>query len=145
MPKALTKMVIEGYRHKYDLIREIDRAKRKVEEIEVELSGLAHHGMDLSPEQMKSGKPMPSSVSKDFSDQKRLGLIEKKDELNTNLDFMLLSLKQAEKVDRMEVRDRKMMDDLFHLHRNAEVVADEYGFTKQGMYKHINSELDKIV
>lgn len=142
--KTLSKLTLEAYKERYRTQREIDRLRLEVEAIEVEMSGLGHHGDDLSPEQERSSMPMPRTASPTYNDQKLLTLIERKDEINKQIDYLEMSISMANKVELMELNDQKMMLDLFHGEHGARDVAHKYGYSVQGMYKRIHSELDKL-
>lgn len=142
--KTLSKLTLAAYKERYRTQREIDRLQLEVEAIEVEMSGLGHHGDDLSPEQERSSKPMPHTVSPTYNDQKLLTLIERKDEINKQIDYLVMSMNLVRRVELMNTEDQKMMFDLYHGNQRATEVAKDHGYSVQGMYKRIQSELDRL-
>lgn len=144
MISSQVKLVISCYREKYRIQRDIDEKKLELMRIHHELSGLSHHGVEMTPEQAKSDLPMPKTVSPASSDARKLGLLERKDELEQDIDFLTISLQMARKVDQMEPADQSMMHDLYHSRKTADAVAEGYGYTRKGMYKHIYHELGKF-
>lgn len=142
--KTMTTLIISAYKSKYRIQKDIDRKQLELEEIEHEKTGLGHHGLDLTPEQARSGKPMPTTTSHIHSETKLLSLIERADELQKEIDYLTLSLNMAKKVDQLSLEDQRLMQDLFHSRKTAETVAQMNGYSVQGMYKRIYSELDKV-
>lgn len=142
---GLTRLVIDSYRHKYDYQRSIDRLMREIEEIDEEMMGLGHRGVEMTEEQAKCPLPMPSTTSPIFSNSKILGLIEKKTEKERQIDALKLALQQADMVKRLSVEDQRLMQEVYHSERSVEDVARDHGYSKRGMYKHINAEIEKIL
>lgn len=142
---GLTKLVIDAYRHKYDYQRSIDRLTLEIEAIEEEMMGLTHSGIELTEEQLKSPLPMPTTTSPSWSNERLLELIEKKAEKEAQIDALTMALQQADVVKKLSVEDQKLMQDLYHSCRAAEDVAKDHGYSKRGMYKHINVAIEKIL
>lgn len=143
--KGMSRLLIAAYKSKYNIEKEIDRTKLEIIELNNEMTGMAHHGLELSDLQLKSSKPMPKTVSPADCEKRLLGLIEKKTEAERKLDYLMLSLNQLKKVESLPVEDQRLLHDLYHSRKNADTVADEHGYTKQGMYKHIEIMLDKVL
>ncbi len=141
----MTKLVIDSYRHKYEYQKSIDRLTLEIEVIEEEMMGLTHSGIELTEEQAKSPLPMPTTTSPSHSNGRLLDLIEKKTEKEVQIDALTLALRQADVVKKLCVEDQRLMQDLYHSCRSAEDVAGEHGYSKRGMYKHINAVIDKIL
>lgn len=142
---GLVNLAIEAYRNKYRYQKSIDRLQLEIEEIQTELEGLGHKRIELSPEQQRSGLPMPATVSPHYDQQKVLTLIELKNEKEAQIDALMLSLKQAEVINRLCLEDQKLMQELYHSNKTSQMVADEYGYSKRGMYKHINAVIKKAL
>lgn len=142
---GLTKLVIDAYRHKYDYQRSIDRLTLEIEAIEEEMMGLTHSGIELTEEQLKSPLPMPITTSPIHSTDRLLDLIEKKAEKEAQIDALTMALQQADVVKKLSVEDQKLMQDLYHSCRATEDVAKDHGYSKRGMYKHINVAIEKIL
>lgn len=140
---GLINLVIDAYRNKYRFQKSIDRLQLEIEEIQTELEGLGHRGVELSPEQQRSGLPMPSTVSPSYDQQKILNLIELKDEKETQIDALMLSLKQADVINKLSLEDQRLLQDLYHSNKTSQMVADQYGYSKRGMYKHIRGMIEK--
>lgn len=141
---ASTRLVLTCFQQKYRIKRDIEEKQLQIIEIEARMSGLYHQGLRLTPQQARSGLPMPHSTSPTDPTSKLLDLIQQKDELEKDIDFLNQSLKQAEKIELLDEQDRKMLYDLYHHHRTAESVADQYGYNKATMYKHIYETVNAI-
>lgn len=142
---GLIRMVIDSYRHKYDYQRSIDRLTLEIEAIEEEMKGLSHRGVEMTKAQEKSQLPMPTTTSPIYSNCRILTLIEKKDEKERQIDALTLSLQQADVVKKLSVEDQRLLQDLYHSCRSAEDVAGDHGYSKRGMYKHINAVIEKVL
>lgn len=142
--KTMTQLVIAAYKGKYRAQKEIDAKQLEIEAIEHRLSGLSRSGTPMTPEQEKSSLPMPKTVSHDHSDQRFLSGLERKDELEKEIDFLQQSLSMAAKVDKLPVRDQRMIYELYHTGKSADRVAADYGYSKRGMYKRIVSIIDNM-
>lgn len=142
--KTTTKLIVAAYKERYRIAKEIDRKRLEKMALEHELSGLGHKGVEMTAEQQKSDKPMPTTVSHTYDDQKKLSLIERKDELEKEIDFLTLSLHQADKVKNLPLADQQMMHDLFHGRKTAARVAEDHGYAVGAMYRHIYGSLDRL-
>lgn len=144
---GLTRLVIDSYRHKYDYQKSIDRLTLEIEAINEEMYnfGLTRTGIVLTEEQLRSNLPMPKTVSPTFSHDRLLDLIERKAEKEAQIDALTMSLQQADVVKKLSVEDQRLMQDLYHSCRSAEDVACDHGYSKRGMYKHINAAIEKLI
>lgn len=142
--KAMTQLIISAYKSKYQIQKEIDRKHLELEEIEHEKTGLGHHGLDLTPEQARSSKPMPTTASHVYSDVRLLSLIERADELQKEIDYLTLSLNMAKKVELLSLEDQRLMQDLFHSNKTVDKAAEDHGYTKKSAYRKVYNALDKI-
>ncbi|WP_289501728.1 hypothetical protein [Faecalibaculum rodentium] len=143
--KASTRMFLAAYREKYRIKRDIDETNLEILKVVQDMKGLSHHGVEMSPEQMRSSLPMPKTVSPSTGDERMLWLIERKDELEKKLDWLAYSLQQAEKASILSPEDQSMLHDLYHSRMTAEDVADKYGYHPKSMYRHIYGVLDMLL
>lgn len=142
--KTMTQLVIAAYKGKYRAQKEIDAKLLEIEAIEHRLSGLARGGVHMTAEQEKSSLPMPKTVSHDHSDYRFLTGLERKDELEREIDFLQQSLTMAAKVEQLPMQDQRMIYELYHTGKPAERVAADYGYSTASMYRHINGLIDCI-
>lgn len=143
--KTMTRLTIAAYKEKYRIQKQRDEKLLELLEIEHKMTGLAKSGKELTPEQQRSSKAMPHTVSPNYSDQKILSLIERKDEIQAEIDYLDMSLRTAAKIERMPLTDQQMMHDLYHSRMTAEDVADKYGYHPKSMYRHIYGVLDMLL
>lgn len=52
--------------------------------------------------------------------------------------------KEADIIKKLCVEVQRLMQDLYHLHQKVQDVAVKHDYTIKGMYKHINSVIDKL-
>lgn len=142
--KTMTQLVLAAYKGKYRAQKEIDAKQLEIIDIEHQMSGLAKPGMEMSKEQLASPKPMPHTVSPDYSDKKLLSLMQRKDELEKEIDFLWMSLRLAARIERLPMQDQRMIYELYHTSKSADRVASEYGYGKASMYRHIYGIIDCI-
>ena len=141
---ASTRLVLTCFRQKYRIKRDIEEKQLQIIEIEARMSGLYHQGLRLTPQQARSGLPMPHTSGPSDPTTKLLGLIEQKDELEKDIDYLTWSLRQAAKIEKLEDQDRRMVYDRFRKHKPVETVCEQYGYTVEGFYKHIYGALNKV-
>ena len=72
-------MFLAAYREKYRIKRDIDETNLEILKVVQDMKGLSHHGIEMTPEQMRSSLPMPTATSPSTGDERMLWLIEKKD------------------------------------------------------------------
>lgn len=142
--KTMTNLVIAAYKGKYRIQKEIDVRQLEIVEIEHQMSGLAKSGIELSPEQKRSSKPMPHTVSHGDPEHRLICLVSRKEELEKEIDYLTMSMKLAEKIDQLPLTDQLMIYDLYHTKKSADQVASEYGYSKPAMYRHLYGIIDCI-
>ena len=141
---ASTRLVLTCFQQKYRIKRDIEEKQLQIIEIEARMSGLYHQGLRLTPQQARSGLPMPHTSGPSDPTTKLLGLIEQKDELEKDIDYLTWSLRQAAKIEKLEDQDRRMVYDRFRNHKPVETICEQYGYTVEGFYKHIYGALNKV-
>lgn len=141
---ASTRLVLTCFQQKYRIKRDIEEKQLQIIEIEARMSGLYHQGLRLTPQQARSGLPMPHTSGPSDPTTKLLGLIEQKDELEKDIDYLTWSLRQAAKIEKLEDQDRRMVYDRFRKHKPVETICEQYGYTVEGFYKHIYGALNKV-
>ena len=141
---ASTRLALTCFQQKYRIKRDIEEKQLQIIEIEARMSGLYHQGLRLTPQQARSGLPMPHTSGPSDPTTKLLGLIEQKDELEKDIDYLTWSLRQAAKIEKLEDQDRRMVYDRFRKHKPVETICEQYGYTVEGFYKHIYGALNKV-
>lgn len=109
--------------------RQIVYLFHKIEEKEHELTGLAHHSTPMTPEQERSAKPMPKGIHGGRSLVDRICELDGlKDEMR-GLQKVKSSIDAV--LDRMEPEDREIVMLYFCDHRQADGLAECYGFSNR--------------
>lgn len=138
-------MFLAAYREKYRIKRDIDETNLEILKVVQDVKGLSHHGIEMTPEQMRSSLPTPTATSPSTGDERMLWLIEKKDELEKKLDWLTYSLLQSEKASLLCPEDQAMLHDLYHTSKSLDSIAEEYGYARGKIHSHLYRELDKIL
>lgn len=141
---ASAKLALICFEHKRRIQEDINLKKLQIVDIEAKMSGLYRGGVRLTEDQAKSGLPMPHTSGPSDLTTKLLGLIEQKDELEKDIDYLTWSLRQAAKIEKLEDQDRRMVYDRFRKHKLVETICEQYGYTVEGFYKHIYGALNKV-
>lgn len=115
------------------------------EELEMmnhKILGLSHNQTRLTPNQEKSTKPMPTFHCGYTSPVAMLEEITLKE---NEINYYRRRLNECKPIELLSLRDQNIIFDLYFFHKNSWTVAEKYGYSKRGMYKHIKSELSKIM
>lgn len=115
------------------------------EELEVlnhKMLGLSHNPIRLTKEQEKSNAPMPTFHGSYTSP---LGMMEEESQKVAEINYYRRRLNECKALELLSLRDQNILFDLYFWNMNAWDVAEKYGYTKNGMYKHIRREIGKLV
>lgn len=122
--------------------RKIIYLNQELEELNHAILGLSHNRPRLSPEQEKSMKPMPVYHGGYTSP---LAILEKIDIREAELSYYRRRLNECKPIELLSFRDQNILFDLYFYHMRQWDVADKYGYTRDGLLKHIRHELRKLV
>lgn len=114
------------------------------EELEVlnhQKTGLARSGPDLTLEQLRSPLPMPHYQPQYHSPLALYEVISSKEAELEHFRKRLLDLRWTEL---LPLVDQNILFDLYIFRMNQWDVAEKYGYTRQGMWKHIKKEIRKL-
>lgn len=124
---------------------------RKLISLNLELMRLEHKltwgeksSVDLTFEQMMSPLPMPSNTMR-YMTQFDWDTMEDIDKCNAEIKRCEYEISKCNIVEFMANRDLNMMIERYWLDGKPEEVADKYGYSKPGMYKRFNINLDKLI
>ncbi len=136
----------------YDLINELKTVRYCVhrlieinQDLEVlnhQKTGLARSGPNLTPAQLKSNLPMPSYQPTYHSP---LGLLEVLSEKESELKYYEKRIKNLSWIEMLSLEDQNLLFDRFVFREKPEVVAERYGYSRNGLYKHIKSILTALI
>lgn len=140
--KSRIKQLINDFKScRYCCLRIIE-INQKLEVMNHMILGLSHSVQNLSREQEKSNLPMPKYNKYYTSPVAMLYEIEK---LENEVNYYRRRIMECKPVELLSIRDQNILFDLYFFDMNSWDVADKYGYTKRGMYKHINNEIGKLM
>ncbi len=108
---------------------------------EHELTGLARHGTDLTPEQEKSPLPMPHYRSS----RSLVDRIFELDAIKTEIDYYRLHILECETIERLAQEDKDLLIRIFVFRENRWDIATELGISRQGLDKRVNQLIKKCL
>lgn len=104
--------------------------------------GLSHARMDLTNEQQKSPLPMPKYEHEYISP---LGLMQKAEHIETEINYYQKRIYECRWLELLNIRDRNILFDLYVVgDMTFNAVAEKYGYTRPGLWKHIRNELNEL-
>ena len=115
------------------------------EELEVlnhKMLGLSHNPIRLTKEQEKSSAPMPT-----FHDSytSPLGMMEEESQKVAEINYYRRRLNECKAIELLSLRDQNILFDLYFWNMNTYDVADKYGYSRKGLWKHIRNEIHSLV
>ena len=117
------------------------RLNEELEYKEYEMTGLAHHGVDLTPEQEKSPLPMPKYIG----GRSLVDRIFETDLLKEEIDFYRRSILQCETIERLSQKEKDILLEAFVFRVSMWDLAEKLGLSRSGLDKRINSIIKKCL
>lgn len=108
----------------------------ELEELNHKVKGLSHTVIELTPDQEKSPLPLPSYRGGCHS---QLAMLEKITHTEQEALYFVRRINECRWMDYLDLTDQNLLMDLFVFKLRHEAVADKYGYTRKGMWKHIRS------
>lgn len=122
--------------------RRLIRVNQDIEVLRHQMTGLARSGPVLSPQQAKSPLPLPHyQHDPNASPVALIEAVEAKEKEARMLARMILECGWIESLDQP---DREALIELTLLHEPMVRVAEKYGYSRPGMYKHLEAALRDI-
>lgn len=103
--------------------------------------GLSHDGPSLTDEQSRSMLPMPSYQ---HQYQSPVALMEVATRVESEINYYRRRINECRLIELLDIRDQNILFDLYIFRMNQWDVAEKYGYTRQGMWKHIKKEIRKL-
>ncbi|MDE5758266.1 MAG: hypothetical protein K2H85_06595 [Allobaculum sp.] len=113
----------------------------KIDSIRYEMTGLARHGITLTPEQEKSSLPMPRYSSHRSLEE----WIDELEELRAEQDDYRKRILACETIERLQAREKDLLIDAFIFHVNRWDLAEKHGLTPRGLNKRLHMILKKCI
>lgn len=122
--------------------RRIIELNQELEVMNHQILGLSHNKPTLTKEQEKSHKPMPSFHGGYTSPVAMLEEISLKE---NEINYYRRRINECKSIELLSMRDQNMLFDLYFFRMNQWDVAEKYGYTRQGLWKHIRKEMKELV
>lgn len=103
--------------------------------------GLSHNSPRLTSEQLKSVLPMPVYQ---HQYQSPIALMEIATQLESEINYYRRRINECRLIELLDIRDQNILFDLYIFRMNQWDVAEKYGYTRQGMWKHIKKEIRNL-
>jgi len=105
--------------------------------------GLSHSHVDLTSAQQKSTFPMPKYEHEYVSP---LGLMEKAERIETEIKYYQKRIYECRWLELLDLCDQNILFDLYVVgDMTFNAVAEKYGYTYVGLWKHIKKRMIKIL
>ena len=115
------------------------------EELEVisnQKLGLSHNGPRLTREQLNSPLPMPSYQ---HQYQSPIALMEVATRVESEINYYRRRINECRLIELLDIRDQNILFDLYIFRMNQWDVAEKYGYSRKGLWKHIRTEIGKLL
>lgn len=114
----------------------------ELEVLNHKLLGLSHDSIELTKDQQRSSKPMPTFHGGYTSPVAKLYDIEQKE---NEILYYRRRLNECKPIELLSFRDQNILLDLFVFKIPRSIVIEKYGYTVKGLYKHIYSVMSKVL
>lgn len=122
--------------------RRLIRVNQDIEVLRHQMTGLARSGPVLSPQQAKSPLPLPHyQHDPNASPVALIEAVEAKEKEARTLAWLIQECGWIENLDQ---QDKEALMELTLLHEPMMSVAEKYGYSRPGMYKHLEAVLREI-
>lgn len=118
------------------------RLNQDIEVLEHQMTGLAHSGPSLSPEQARSPLPMPSYQHD--PNRSTVALIEAKDAKVKEAVYYRLRILKCNWIEKLHKEDQNILVELYLLREPYDATAAKYGYSSSGLWKHLHTVLKYI-
>jgi hypothetical protein len=122
--------------------RKLISLNMELEAMNHQILGLSHNRPRLTREQERSELPMPSYQ---HSHTSPLALLEEITLVENEANYYKRRLQECRPIELLDLNDQNILFDLYIFRMNAYDVAEKYGYSKNGLYKHIYAELGKLI
>lgn len=122
--------------------RRLIRVNQDIEVLRHQMTGLARSGPVLSPQQARSPLPLPHyQHDPNASPVALIEAVEAKEKEARTLAWLIQECGWIENLDQ---QDKEALMELTLLHEPMMSVAEKYGYSRPGMYKHLEAVLRDI-
>lgn len=114
----------------------------ELEVLEHKMLGLSRSFPALTKEQEKSSKPMPTFHGGYTSP---VAMFAEEDRIESEINYYRRRLNECKPIELLSLRDQNILFDLYFFFLKSWDVSEKYGYSRQGLWKHIKSEIEKLV
>ena len=122
--------------------RRLIRVNQDIEVLRHQMTGLARSGPVLSPQQAKSPLPLPHYQHDPNASP--VALIEAVEAKEKEARMLAGLIQECGWIENLDQQDREALIELTLLHEPMVSVAEKYGYSRPGMYKHLEAALREI-
>ena len=122
--------------------RRLIRVNQDIEVLRHQMTGLARSGPVLSPQQARSPLPLPHY--KHDPNASPVALIEAVEAKEKEARMLAGLIQECGWIENLDQPDREALIELTLLHEPMVKVAEKYGYSRPGMYKHLEAALCDI-
>lgn len=122
--------------------RRLIRVNQDIEVLRHQMTGLARSGPVLSPQQARSPLPLPHYQHDPNASP--VALIEAVEAKEKEARMLAWLIQECGWIENLDQPDREALIELTLLHEPMAKVAEKYGYSRPGMYKHLEAALRDI-
>ena len=106
-----------------------------------QMTGLARHGVDLTPEQERSSLSMPRYRS----NKTLVDRMDEIDNLQDEIEYYRRYIYECALVDQLEFEERELLLDVYLFNKSRWDLAEKYFYSRRGLQKKIDSIVKKCL
>ena len=122
--------------------RRLIRVNQDIEVLRHQMTGLARSGPVLSPQQARSPLPLPHYQHDPNASP--VALIEAVEAKEKEARMLAGLIQECGWIENLDQQDKEALIELTLLHEPMVKVAEKYGYSRPGMYKHLEAALCDI-
>ena len=122
--------------------RRLIRVNQDIEVLRHQMTGLARSGPVLSPQQARSPLPLPHYQHDPNASP--VALIEAVEAKEKEARMLAWLIQECGWIENLDQQDKEALIELTLLHEPMVRVAEKYGYSRPGMYKHLEAALRDI-
>lgn len=126
-----------------NILQDYYKYQRNVENIKEQLKDLLYEMTGVKGVQPDK---VPVTYNPSLSAERQLELIEKKAELETELEYTILAIKVIEKkLSKLDQRDKDMCLDIIARNISYESYGNQIGYTPSGLWRKVKRDLERVL
>lgn len=142
MDKDKVNQLLNDFKSARYCCHRIIELNEELEVLEHKMLGLSHFIPELTKEQEKSSKPMPTFHGGYTSP---VAMFAEEDRIESEINYYRRRLNECKPIELLSLRDQNMLFDLYFNFKSSWDVAEKYGYSRQGLWKHIKMNLKQLI